>query len=119
MYRLPLPATLFAAEEQVILQSDAFTVSTKRYPQNIASLTIINRRGHLELLPFMGQIIWDAVFDGHSLRMKNMFARPQHLWLLRLPFRSAQRRLPGTGRYASAARRVSLCPHGSCLARNW
>ena len=77
MYRLPLPATLFTVEEQVILQSDAFTVSTKCYPQNIASLSIRNRRGHLELLPFMGQIIWDAVFDGHSLRMKNMFARPQ------------------------------------------
>lgn len=77
MYKLPLNKALFTAEAQTLLQSDAFTVTTRRYPRGIESLTIANARGHLEILPFMGQILWDAAFDGHSLRMKNMFARPQ------------------------------------------
>lgn len=77
MYRLTLLPELFCSEERVIVQSDEFSVRTKLYPQNIASLTIANSRGHIEILPFMGQMIWDAVFDGQSLRMGNMFNKPQ------------------------------------------
>ncbi|MDO5090690.1 MAG: aldose 1-epimerase family protein [Cardiobacteriaceae bacterium] len=77
MYRLPLPRHCFAEQPQILLQSDDFTITGKRYPHGIESLVIENRHGHLEILPYMGQILWNAVFDGHSLRMKNMFARPQ------------------------------------------
>ena len=77
MYRLHLYPELFKTQEQIIVQSEKFSVSTKRYPQDIAGLTIRNSRGYVEILPFMGQMIWDAVFDGHSLRMGNMFDKPQ------------------------------------------
>lgn len=77
MYLLPLHTALFASEEKIILQSEAFTVTTSRYAKGIAALRIQNRRGHLEILPFMGQMIWDAVFDGLSLRMGNGFTQPQ------------------------------------------
>lgn len=77
MYRLPLNPVLFASEKQEILTSEHFTVSAWRYPSGIAALEIKNARGHLEILPFMGQILWDAQFDGHSLRMKNMFREPK------------------------------------------
>lgn len=77
MYRLHLYPELFKTQEQIIVQSEKFSVSTKRYPQDIAGLTIRNSRGYIEILPFMGQMIWDAVFDGHSLRMGNMFDKPQ------------------------------------------
>lgn len=77
MYRIHLVPELFSTEERLIVQSDDFSITTKCYPQNIASLKITNSRGHLEILPFMGQMIWDAVFDGQSLRMTNMFHQPQ------------------------------------------
>ncbi len=77
MYHLPLHASLFTSEEKILIQSDAFTVSASCYPDNIATLTLKNSHGHLELLPFMGQMIWDAEFDDTSLRMDNMFTRPQ------------------------------------------
>lgn len=78
MYRLPLHEALFTEQERVLLQSDEFTVTAFAYPKQIGSLKIQNSRGFVEVLPFMGQIIWDAVFDGHSLRMDNMFRQPQH-----------------------------------------
>ena len=77
MYRIPLSESLFGKEPQVVLQSDEFTVTAFAYPQNIAALKIANSRGFVEVLPLMGQIIWDAVFDGKSLRMHNMFRKPQ------------------------------------------
>ena len=107
MYRIPLSESLFGKEPQVVLQSDEFTVTAFAYPQNIAALKIANSRGFVEVLPLMGQIIWDAVFDGKSLRMDNIAAHEKHvcaattgsrnrryLRLLRLPFRAADRRLP-------------------------
>ena len=59
-----------------ILQAGEWTVTAWRYPTGIAALRIANSRGYVEALPFMGQILWDAVFDGQSLRMDNMFDMP-------------------------------------------
>lgn len=77
MFTLPLQPVQFSAERAVILSNREFTVTTYRYPKGIESLRIENSRGYVEVLPFMGQILWDAQFDGHSLRMKNMFREPQ------------------------------------------
>lgn len=77
MYTLPLREALFEPAPQTIIDSGDLRATTKRYPSGIASLTIANERGYVEVLPFMGQIIWDAAFDGHSLRMKNMFSEPR------------------------------------------
>lgn len=76
MYRLPLTTDLFADEHRTLLQSETFVVRTFRYPRGIASLMLENQRGFLEILPFMGQMLWNAEFDGHSLRMGNMFQKP-------------------------------------------
>lgn len=77
MYRISLPESLFTRAPQTIVRSGEFTVSTASYPKGIASLKIANSRGFVEILPFMGQIIWDVRFDGISLRMDNMFDQPQ------------------------------------------
>ncbi|MEH1478211.1 aldose 1-epimerase family protein [Cutibacterium avidum] len=78
MYIIPLHESLFTAgHDNVLLSSDEFTVTAKRYESGVASVTVSNSRGHVEVLPFMGQIIWDVVFDGVSLTMDNMFSQPQ------------------------------------------
>ena len=78
MYTIPLHESLFTAgHDTVLLSSDEFTVTAKRYESGVASVTVSNSRGHVEVLPFMGQIIWDVVFDGVSLTMDNMFSQPQ------------------------------------------
>lgn len=76
MIRLPLSRALFTTTPTVVLESAEFTVTAFNYPSGIASLKVENSRGYLEILPFMGQMIWDANFDGHGLRMDNMFSQP-------------------------------------------
>ena len=67
----------FAAHEQTVASCDELCASTFRYESGIEALRISNARGHLVILPFYGQMIWDAVFDGVDLTMKNMFSMPR------------------------------------------
>lgn len=77
MYTIPLTPDLFTNEPRLLCKSNEFTVEAKRFSSGVASVTVRNSRGHVEVLPFMGQIIWDVVFDDTSLTMTNMFAEPQ------------------------------------------
>lgn len=76
-FEIPLCRELFTTEPRTIVGSEEFSVATFRYQTGIETLIVENSRGRVELLPFMGQIIWDAKFDGHSLRMDNMFKQPR------------------------------------------
>ncbi|MBM7825004.1 hypothetical protein JOD55_000831 [Arcanobacterium pluranimalium] len=77
MLRIPLHRSSFTQTESVVARNEEFNVVAFTYPKGIESVRIENSRGYVEVLPFMGQIIWDAFFDGKSLRMKNMFTAPQ------------------------------------------
>lgn len=81
-YEMNLPRSLFTPLETEILHSEQWSVTTKTYSSGVASLTIRNSLGYVEVLPFMGQIIWDAEFCGHSLRMENMFSEPKPATLI-------------------------------------
>ncbi|RWR10974.1 aldose 1-epimerase family protein [Paenirhodobacter populi] len=75
---IPLPPEAFPAHgERIIAQGGAFTATAFRYPSGVEALTIRNARGHVTLLPFLGQMIWDAVFDGRRLTMGNVFPFPR------------------------------------------
>lgn len=77
MYRLPLINSCFQSIKQTLLESDEFKVESWCYPQNIAAIRISNSKGYIELLPFYGQMIWDANFLGVSLKMENMYQAPR------------------------------------------
>ena len=72
-----LDRSFFTKKEQVIVDNADFKITLFRYPSGIESVKIHNGRGYVELLPYMGQIIWDAAFDGISLRLKNIFKQPK------------------------------------------
>lgn len=76
MLRVELFRDVFTDEPRTLVSGEGFEVTARRYPSGVESVTIANDRGHVEVLPFLGQIIWDAAFDGVSLRMKNMFSQP-------------------------------------------
>lgn len=75
--KIMLNRSYFAELKKDILVNDHFTVSAFKYPSGIEGLTINNEKGHITLLPYMGQIIWDVQFNGISLVMKNMFSQPK------------------------------------------
>ena len=47
------------------------------YDSGVCGLRLENERGHITLLPFQGQQIWDAAFGGRVLTMRSMFQQPR------------------------------------------
>ena len=74
--RLPLSRELFHSTPSLLLESDDFRVELFRYPAGVEAVRIHNRRGSVTVLPFMGQMIWDAQFEGHELTMGHSFKQP-------------------------------------------
>lgn len=74
--RIELPKALFAERERHLCSMPGFDVSTFRYDSGVEALRVKNRRGEIIVLPFRGQQIWRAVFDGRDLTMKSMFDAP-------------------------------------------
>ena len=67
----------FTESPNLLLENDDFKATAFRYPSGIESIKIRNAKGYVELLPYMGQIIWDAAFNGIDLRLKNIFDQPK------------------------------------------
>ena len=60
-----------------IVTTKDLSVEIKKYASGIESLKIKNAKGYVEVLPFMGQIIWDLSFNNKSLRLHNIFDMPR------------------------------------------
>jgi hypothetical protein len=74
---IELQQSWFGPVEQELLSCGELSASLLRYPSGVEAVRLRNRRGHLVVLPFLGQMVWDAVFDGVGLTMKSMFAEPR------------------------------------------
>ena len=75
---LPLSPEAFPAHASMLLaRSEAFTVEAFRFPSGVEALRIENARGVVTLLPYLGQMIWDATFDGRRLTMGSAFEQPR------------------------------------------
>lgn len=74
--RIELTQAMFGESEKSLGAMGEFRLSTFRYSTGIAALRVANARGHIDVLPFKGQQIWRAVFDGRDLTMKSMFEEP-------------------------------------------
>lgn len=71
-----LDPALFTPVEREIVTADGLWARAFRYPTGVAGLRLGNGRGHIAILPWMGQIVWDAVFDGVRLTMDSLFEAP-------------------------------------------
>lgn len=72
-----LKRNFFTEKPQEIFKNSDFSVVLFSYQSGVEAVKVTNSRGYVTVLPYMGQIIWDAEFDGVSLRMKNMFIQPK------------------------------------------
>ncbi len=75
--RMPLDPAQFTAAPRVLVQTPSLVVTGFSYPTGVAGLRLENARGHVVVLPWMGQIVWDAVFDGVRLTMGSLFDTPR------------------------------------------
>ncbi|ERK11447.1 hypothetical protein L580_0574 [Serratia fonticola AU-P3(3)] len=68
---------LFGIEPNEVYRGAGFTVTAFMFPGDIAALVLQNQRGTLTLLPYQDLMIWDAVFDGLSLKAKASQLQPR------------------------------------------
>jgi Domain of unknown function (DUF4432) len=67
----------FGSRERTLIESGSLAATTFRYDSGVAGLRLYNEKGELVLLPFQGQQIWSATFNGRNLTMKSMFDYPR------------------------------------------
>jgi len=68
---------LFGDAERRLVSHGGLAASTFTFTGGVAGLRLANGRGAIVMLPWQGQQIWDAAFDGRTLTMKSMFDRPR------------------------------------------
>jgi hypothetical protein len=74
---IDLARGFFGEKERVALRYAGVTASLFRYDTGVEAIRLSNARGHIVILPYMGQIVWSAEFDGVELAMQSMFAAPR------------------------------------------
>ncbi len=74
--RVELQRRSFGEKERLVAEGAGLSVSAFRYDSGIEALRLRNRRGECIILPFKGQQIWSANFDGREIGMRSMFHEP-------------------------------------------
>jgi hypothetical protein len=74
--RIPLNPAHFTASESTIATMGASGASGFTYPGGIAALRLRTPHAEVVILPFLGQQIWRAAFDGRDVTMRSMFDAP-------------------------------------------
>jgi Domain of unknown function (DUF4432) len=67
----------FGELEKPILINGTLRANTFRFASGVCGVRLVNERGAVVMLPFQGQQIWSAEFDGRNLKMKSMFTEPR------------------------------------------
>jgi len=74
--RIPLERSLFAKKEKLVCELGKLQVVAFVYSTGVQAVKIENTHGHIVVLPFQGQQIWDVVFHGRRLTMTSFFSEP-------------------------------------------
>ena len=77
MNRIELRPEFFNEAERAFASGDAGSAALFKFDSGVCGVRLENSRGQLVLLPFQGQQIWSARFEGRDLQMKSMFAQPR------------------------------------------
>jgi hypothetical protein len=74
--RIPLYSDAFQPQERILASAGGLQASAFRFSSGVNALRLANQRGEVILLPFQGQQVWSAIFDGASMGMRSMFSQP-------------------------------------------
>ena len=67
----------FGEKEREAARYGGLAASLFRYDAGVEAIRIANARGNIVVLPYLGQMVWSATFDGVELAMRSMFAAPR------------------------------------------
>jgi hypothetical protein len=68
---------MFGDKEREIARLGDLSANVFRYDTGVEAIRLLNPRGQAVVLPFLGQMLWSAEFDGVGLAMRSMFAQPR------------------------------------------
>lgn len=71
-----LKETCLREMKEKVVEFNHLSVCSFRYTTGVAALEISNRRGKITMLPFQGQQVWDAEFNGRRLTMHSPVKEP-------------------------------------------
>ncbi|MGY4802677.1 aldose 1-epimerase family protein [Teichococcus aerofrigidensis] len=74
---IPLHPGLCGEAPREVFRAGEMRATLHRYPTGIGALRLANARGMVEVLPWMGGMIWSACFDGVDLAMTSGFDMPR------------------------------------------
>ena len=75
--KIKLREEWFNSTKIKILEDGEFSASLFRYSTGVCAVELKNSVGGIIVLPFRGQMIWDAWFHGESIRAKTLFGEPR------------------------------------------
>jgi hypothetical protein len=67
----------FGEKERESVRYRGLGASIFRYDTGVEAIRLTNTRGSVVVLPYLGQIVWSATFDGVELAMQSMFRAPR------------------------------------------
>jgi hypothetical protein len=77
MTTIHLTHSMFSDTARLLLDADGMQAWLFRYATGIEAVRLCNRRGEVIVLPYLGQIVWSARFDGVGLGMGSPFEMPR------------------------------------------
>lgn len=72
-----LAPSAFSEKERTLVESGTLSASTFLFDSGVHGVRLRNALGELVMLPFQGQQIWSAQFNGRELTMRSMFDAPR------------------------------------------
>ena len=66
----------FLENENLIVESGQLCATCFRFDSGVCGLRLTSDVGELVLLPYQGQQVWSATFNGRCLTMQSMFDQP-------------------------------------------
>ena len=73
MNKIYLYEDFFTKEEREVFALGNLSASLFTYSTGVKAVRLKNDRGAIVVLPYMGQMIWRAEFDGYDMTMKTIF----------------------------------------------
>jgi len=79
MKKICLHPYFFTDRERLFYQDSNFSAYLFRYDSSIEAVKLCNSLGYIVVLPYDGQMIWDACFYGQSIKMRTKYTQPKRV----------------------------------------
>jgi hypothetical protein len=74
--RIQLERNSFSERQRNVCELNKLTASSFLFDSGVHAVRLENAHGHIVVLPYQGQQVWDVVFGGRRLTMSNFFPQP-------------------------------------------